>query len=130
MTGSGNALKQVNLLEAERKVVVSKGLKREEGARVGPLGLNKNQFGVLLHRMVIPDKYYKSSHLTIATAWNLQFYHKEILSGSRYVCLSYVKCCTMFTGMKRNYIQPHKNANLCVSVKKDLKSSKKVRGSV
>lgn len=42
MPGSGDALKQVNLLEAERRMVVSKGLKRGEGTWVGPLGLNKN----------------------------------------------------------------------------------------
>lgn len=41
MPGSGDALKQVNLLEAERRMV-SKGLKRGEGTWVGPLGLNKN----------------------------------------------------------------------------------------
>lgn len=42
MPGSGNALKQVNLLDVERRMVVSKGLKRGEGTCVGPLGFNKN----------------------------------------------------------------------------------------
>lgn len=42
MPGSGNALKQVNLLDVERRMVISKGLKRGEGAFVSPLELNKN----------------------------------------------------------------------------------------